>query len=690
MAGAMKYFSLLLCFFIFFKLELSISVGRISKIEINSGVYFKELVYMRPYESSAPLVYVTNLPDANEILPILNQAMTYIESFKTLKNFSGSLTMKSNYDTVKSLYNAIIRDFKPTPLKMYRKRGISDAVNSVRDFFGDILVTCCRVLTYRDGRNFLENEQSLASQYSVLKDSVLHDHKVLFQIKDATNSVTKQFLKHTSDLDIILKNVSQNIHEIRNRQRTLEDLEKMNEIFHLTHIYFNSLILELTKLNTILQSCKNHIIPSIFITPEHLQNDIADLQQKLISLNLEVVMPPEDIDDYFHANLLNCIIHEHSLELEIKVPLKKLKHDYKAFSVVSLPFKSSNNKICSIDLESKLLIAEINRKIVIPLSSYDADYCNLQDHFCGIPQYRLKNKYELCLANLFENRPQHEIKNSCKFVCSENDFEAKIIQLQEEMYVVSNFETLLAIDGVNHKTQKIDANSTIPGAVLLHVPCHFEIVNLKTSGLSKTIISTSIPCYHNIKNELKITHTLPFSWIKSENLNISDFVDIPLRNMQLTNISWNQSFIEIDELEPLDVLEKKLKNIELKIPNLDSQETFSLIHLLMILWLISLTLIILLLGYIFVKIECSKAKQIVQTLDETFISRPPTLRERMKTSEMKPILKKTVSMPLIAATKDIVSAYAEPIYSEPKIEQTIQAEIHSPKYTKDGQLITYV
>lgn len=63
-----------------------------------------------------------------------------------------------------------------------------------------------------------------------------------------------------------------------------------------------------------------------------------------------------------------------------------------------------------------------------------------------------------------------------------------------------------------------------------------------------------------------------------KNLKISDFPKSPRKSLNLFGLEWNNSFIDFPEMKSTEKLYEKLKNLEIKIPNLDYQKTFLLIH----------------------------------------------------------------------------------------------------------------
>lgn len=164
----MQFKRIILLVYLTISLVVAIKSAKVNSIQINNGIYFKELKYMRLYESSAPIVYQATLPNGNEVIPSIEEALNFTEIYKAANNWTSDIHIRQNYEAIKLLYESLIRDFKPIQWKIVRKRSISDGINSIRDFLKDILVACCRVLTYRDRRNFLENEVSLAKQYCLV------------------------------------------------------------------------------------------------------------------------------------------------------------------------------------------------------------------------------------------------------------------------------------------------------------------------------------------------------------------------------------------------------------------------------------------------------------------------------------------------------------------------------------------
>lgn len=128
----------------------------------------------------------------------------------------------------------------------------------------------------------------------------------------------------------------------------------------------------------------------------------------------------------------------------------------------------------------------------------------------------------------------------------------------------------------------------------MYVPCTTELINIDENGKSELIIPTGTPCFHNFQTQFTITKILPFSWINLTNTNVSTFLEYKEKGLQLTtfNSNWNSSHYILNEIEPTENLSKRLGKIELEIPTLGYQETFSLIHIIFTFWLILQTLLL--------------------------------------------------------------------------------------------------
>ena len=146
----------------------------------------------------------------------------------------------------------------------------------------------------------------------------------------------------------------------------------------------------------------------------------------------------------------------------------------------------------------------------------------------------------------------------------------------------------------SQKRETVKFNESLHGTYVIFVPCNVEIINIDKNGKSELIIPTGTPCVQDIHAEFTVTRILPFSWINLTSTNVTTFAEYQKTNITITkfNPNWNISHLISNDIEPMENFTKRLKNLEIKIPDLEYQETFSLVHLILIIWLTLLTLIL--------------------------------------------------------------------------------------------------
>lgn len=148
----------------------------LSQIETTKEIYFNKIKHMQPYHFLVPLVYTIPLQNSHNLFEhsenLINLLGNYSESTNNHEALRGYMEHRKN----------VLLDFQTIQTNSRNKRSVVAAANTVRDFFGDMLVACCRVMTYRDGKKIVNNQDSLATSYNILKETMIEDHKNLFRV----------------------------------------------------------------------------------------------------------------------------------------------------------------------------------------------------------------------------------------------------------------------------------------------------------------------------------------------------------------------------------------------------------------------------------------------------------------------------------------------------------------------------
>lgn len=559
--------------------------------------YFKELGHVRAYEVTMPIVYKLPLMQIDQQIKTLNKKLLALNVENNNTLFPSISALQDTLHRLMDFETDMINDFIQETPKL-RKRSVMDGVNSVRDFFGDVLITCCRVLTYRDGKNILNNQKSIATSYETLRQTVIEDHQNLIQINEKGDNLVRH-------IDTLNRKLEGKFMEIdRYLKSTFVDLN-LEQVIHtqdflnLGQSYFNSLLLETLKFRHMLDSCKDFRLSANMVDKNTLKRDLLKMEQHAKKINMKLVIPITDLNSYYHSALINCHIDNNFLEIDVKIPLQDSMKEYKIFEITTLPF-FSNNKICRILTDDRILIADKTNSYVKTLSQKDTPYCDTSKHLCRIPNGRANSKFDDCITAIFRQETQAEIIHKCNFYC-QTRLEDEVIttQLEENIFSITNFDTIIAIDMMSQKRETVKFDEKMHGTYIIFVPCHTEIMNINKKGISEVVIPTGIPCIQDMKTQFTVNKILPFSWINLTATNISTFEEYKTNNLNLTkfNPEWNMSHFISNEIEPTENLTKRLNNLEITIPELGYQETFSLIHLIIIMWLSLITILLALILY---------------------------------------------------------------------------------------------
>ena len=161
-------------------------------------------------------------------------------------------------------------DFQFSNFKSRSKKSVAGAANAVRDFFGDILVMCCRVMTYRDGKKIVNNQESLATSYNIMREAMIDDHKNLFRVNEIINEMNTNLERQTKEIKNKFKLISKSLENMV----TKTDLVQIENEIHEQNFFqnvINTISLETSKIANIMATCKNHKISQSMISKARLQ-----------------------------------------------------------------------------------------------------------------------------------------------------------------------------------------------------------------------------------------------------------------------------------------------------------------------------------------------------------------------------------------------------------------------------------
>lgn len=192
---------------------------KIEILEPNREIFFEKLTNLKVYEFIVPLVYKVPLKNSMMLIKEVNELIDLTDelSGKTKSSFKNILTQLFD------LRNNLINDFSQNIQSKRNKRSVIGAVNSIRDFFGDTLVACCRVLTYQDGHKIVQNQDSLASHYEELRSALTADHQSLFQVNDIVSKMNQNLEKESKKM----RDKMNEIADVMQNSAVQSDLKKL-------------------------------------------------------------------------------------------------------------------------------------------------------------------------------------------------------------------------------------------------------------------------------------------------------------------------------------------------------------------------------------------------------------------------------------------------------------------------------
>lgn len=568
-------------------------------VTMSTGVYFEKINNVYVYQKTIPIIYTTIINVENNFKTIqtyVKAAYAYEMKYNVSKPIMQNiydllrLTKASHNDTVN-----LIADFKYETATLRPKRGLK--------FLGEALKWCCTTLIEEDGNKLLTNERTLKHNYDELKDALIDEHKdILSFSKDVQISI-----QDIHSLMNLLDTKLSEIHtEVDNKFSPIEQRQRTFDLYiHISTIMFNYLV-EYHKISSVLQSCKNHQLPSILVSQDILKNDLTKLEKTASKLNQELTLPISNLIPYYHLKLINCHIINNQLEVELKVPLKIKKTEFQLYEYTPLKFRSHDFQLCEWAQDTATLIFEVNTQAVYTLMGKDLQECNPQKHLCKVPQTRTSNQVPQCARSLFLEKQLNEILKTCVFQCEPNHKELIVKQIGPEKFALTNAMSNLSVYDILQNTfTPLDLNTSLPGTLLITLSCTLELHQSISPNETQIIIPSGFPCLKDYKKPLAIVHHLPVLWTEMAVNDVgyrldSDVAAVGIRWKEY-NTNWTSIVPHFSPISSNSEFTKRLHDIELKLPDFDENDTINFIHFVIIIWCGLLTLIVIILLYFLMK-----------------------------------------------------------------------------------------
>ncbi|KAK4882977.1 hypothetical protein RN001_006296 [Aquatica leii] len=165
----------------------------------------------------------------------------------------------------------------------------------------------------------------------------------------------KKFLKQLhSGIEHSLIQISNNskvFNEYHNKNKigrtfSLTEEKIQHTIFYVydTMIHVLNLVRLISQIE-ILNTCKDHKIPSIIVNPQSLQIDLEKLSIELSKKGYSIVIPIHELSRYYKLSIADCTTTENKLYVHIKIPIVLTNQEWKLYELITTLF-AWNNETC--------------------------------------------------------------------------------------------------------------------------------------------------------------------------------------------------------------------------------------------------------------------------------------------------------------------------------------------------------
>ena len=107
----------------------------------------------------------------------------------------------------------------------------------------------------------------------------------------------------------------------------------------------------------------------------------------------------QDVVQYFKLPLGECQFSENMLAIKIKIPIKKLRNEWKVYRYTPIPFRCKD-KVCKVHTGNLLLAHEKNGDEIYLLNK---EKCNIEKEMCYVDRFDSESEGEQgdCLEAIF-------------------------------------------------------------------------------------------------------------------------------------------------------------------------------------------------------------------------------------------------------------------------------------------------
>lgn len=387
------------------------------------------------------------------------------------------------------------------------------------DFVGDFLNWCCGTATQKSIDTITMSTSSLENHLRELRKGIREELQNF-----GINSVS--FKNYTDQVSEKFQNIDEALSFLKSYDTKTFRLEesKINKlainIFKIlvsksftVHLMARTLLL-----NQITTMCLTNKIPSVLISKQVLKDDLRKLNKTLNLDNKEIALDIADVSKLYTLPLTDCTFTEDSVTVHIKIPVKSQHISWKLLELTSAPY-AWGNYTCTLIHEHTYVAVGKNltsgREIIKILSGTSLHTCQPYDSkLCFIPNYLVDPYYTSeCINYLYKGATVANIYDKCPLRCIHGLY-TTITEIAHNKFFITRPNEFCNIV-CKSATFPLKPYSTLPGAVLVDLPCD---CNLVEGG--EIIIGRRFPCLDE-ERKLTIHHTIPAAWTNVASLLIN-------------------------------------------------------------------------------------------------------------------------------------------------------------------------
>jgi hypothetical protein len=363
-----------------------------------------------------------------------------------------------------------------------------------------------------------ESTVDTEAMYTDLKNNMFQEHASLIRLRNQQD-------KFPSLLNNSLNEMSKQFNEILEHQNS-DTTNNLNSLYRgelRGFLMMNEMLQEMTRSSeialyeSVMISCRNHILPLLLITPQELTKELLNLRDNLNKLEMSIAIPPGSISKFYDLPLTICHFHPKSqlITIILNVPIRHKLHIPTLAEVISIPFRH-NNEMCHINVGYHHVVSINDHPVAVePAFSQtcvpDQGFCRYREH-SGSSSLNLR-----CLTRLLSGMSIEDTWTTCKYECrpANEQKDLHVINLGQQHFAISNVPpgSHVNCSVVEGTYSHYFANKLAEtGTHIVKLPC-----NCRLHLTGESDVTNSIPCRLSGSLLPTVNLVIPHMWTRMNN-----------------------------------------------------------------------------------------------------------------------------------------------------------------------------